>query len=52
MKTVGTVVSPNLMTWQIAVTGGIITAIMATASAVGVGIARSTTASFVCSSWP
>lgn len=52
METVHTVVSPSPMTWRIAVTGGIVTAIMAVASAVGMGIARSTTASFVCSPWP
>jgi hypothetical protein len=52
METVHTVVSPNLMTRRIAVTGGIITAIMTSASAAGMGIARSTTASFVCWPWP
>jgi hypothetical protein len=52
METVQAVVSPNPMTWRIAVTGGFVTAIMAIASAVGMGIARSTTASFVFSPLP
>ena len=52
METTHTVVSPNLMIWRIAVTGGIITAVTAIARVVGMSIDRSTTANFVCSPWP
>jgi len=53
METVQAVISPNPMTWRKAVMGDtIITAIVAIGSAVGMGIARSTTANFVCSPSP
>ena len=48
-ETVQTVVSPNPMTWRIAVTGGIIIIII---MADGVADGRSTTANFASSHWP